>query len=107
MSPENLEMDNEFLERVSKRSLREAEEGLMLAILEDAIACFKKYALARGGKGKALFQEAERWIMDESSDWIFSFENICEVFGLDPRYVREGLMQWKERSLLREAASRA
>lgn len=69
----------------------------MLAILEDAIACFQKYVLARDARGKTLFRDAEEWILEEGSDWIFSFENICEVLGLDPKYLRQGLVRWKER----------
>ena len=34
--------------------------------------------------------------MEEESDWIFSFDSICEVLGMDPRYVREGLVRWKK-----------
>lgn len=107
MDPTPFEMDQELLDRLTKRDVREAEEALMLAILEDAIACFQKYALARGGKARALFQEAEDWILDESSDWLFSFENVCEVLGLNPKYVRQGLLQWKKKAELKDAASRS
>jgi hypothetical protein len=44
-----------------RRSYSEPEGKLILAILDDAIACFQKYALARDRKGKILFQEAEDW----------------------------------------------
>ena len=101
------EIDKEFLDRLTRRDVREEEQALMLATLEDAIACFQKYALARGGKGIALFQEAEDWILDESSDWLFSFENVCEVLGLNPKYVRQGLLEWKKRADLKDAASRS
>lgn len=97
--PANLGIDNEFLETLTKRSAREGEQALMLAILDDAIACFQKYLFAQNKKGKALFREAEDWILEENSDWIFSFENICEVLELDPKYVRQGLMCWKETRL--------
>ena len=107
MDPTAFDIDSEFLDRLSRRNVREAEEALMLAILEDAIACFQKYALARGGKGKARFQEAEDWILDQRSDWLCSFENVCEVLGLNPKYVRQGLLEWKKRADLKDAASRS
>ena len=34
----------------------------MLAILEDAIACFQKYLFARDSKGKAQFRDTEDWV---------------------------------------------
>ncbi len=107
MDPTPFEMDQELLDRLTKRNVREAEEALMLAILEDAIDCFQKYSLARRGKGKTLFQDAAEWILDEGSDWLFSFENVCEVLGLNPKYVREGLLEWKQKAALRDAANRS
>lgn len=94
--PLGYSMDEESLERLFKRSAREGEEGLMLAVLEDAIACLRKYAHARDKRGRAQFREAEDWILERESDWIFSFANICETLGIDPSYLREGLLKWKE-----------
>ena len=97
--PSAFSIEEEFLGDLFKKSVREEEEGLMLAVLEDAVACFQKYVHARDNKGKALFREAEEWILEKNSDWIFSFENICEILGINPSYLREGLMKWKEREL--------
>jgi hypothetical protein len=88
--------DSELLESLSKKNTRDGEEGLMLAVLEDAIEYFQEYLLAKDKKGKELFQEAEEWILEKNSDRIFSFKHICEVLELDPDYVRRGLLRWKE-----------
>lgn len=78
------------------------ERQLMLAILEDAVDCFQKYACVRDRKRRGLFQDAEKWLFnEEAGDWIFSFENICEVLGLSPRYVRRELLRLKLSSLAR------
>ncbi len=77
----------------------EPEIKLMFAVLEDAIMCFYKYALARNGRSERLFREAEDWILEQNGDWLFSFENICSTLGLDPSYLRRGLTQRKEKSL--------
>ena len=77
----------------------EPEKKLMLAVLEDAIACFQKYAFTRDRKRKQLFQEAEYWVQDTNSDWPFSFANVCETLGFDPDYLRQGLGQWKAAKL--------
>lgn len=91
----------QFFENLRRRAQLEPERRLMLATLEDAINCFQRHALTRGGKGRVIFDEVEQWIHDKSSDRLFSFANICEVLGLDPGYVRMGLMRcWKERQLV-------
>jgi hypothetical protein len=38
-------------------------------------------------------------VLEEDVDWLFSFDNICEVLGLNPRYVRLGLMRWRNKKL--------
>jgi hypothetical protein len=88
--------DNEILEMLLKKNIREGEEGLMLAVLTDAIEYFQRYVLAKDERGKKLFQEAEEWFLEEESDWFFSFQNICEVLGLHPDYIRQGMLRWKE-----------
>lgn len=89
----------QYFEAFRTKTDLEQEKRLMLAILEYAVASFQKYIFARDSKGKAKFQETEDWILEENSDWIFSFENICEVLGFNPSYVRQGLLRWKEMKL--------
>jgi hypothetical protein len=88
--------DGGVLEDLSKKSIRVGEERLMLAMLESATEDFQKYVLAKDKKGKHLFQEAEDWILETDSPSFFSFENICEYLQLDPSYMRQGLLRWKE-----------
>lgn len=83
------------LETFRRKSYCEPEEKLMVAVLDDAIACFQKYAFARDRKGKVLFQEAEEWLQATSHDWPVSFVNVCEILELAPDYLRRGLAQWK------------
>lgn len=68
----------------------------MLAVLQDAIRCFQDYASAQRGRKRRLFVEAEQWIRESDSSWIFSFESICETLGLNPEYIRGGLRSWKQ-----------
>lgn len=86
-----------YLENFRRKSSLAPERTLMLAILEDAVRCFQDNVSARDEKGKKLFDEAEEWFLETNGDWIFSFESVCEVLGLEPRYVRQGLLQWKEK----------
>jgi len=88
-----------LIESVYKKTLREGEERLLLAVLESAVEDCQKYLLARNPSGKKLFQQAEEWFLEKDSDEFFSFENICETLQLHPDYIRQGLMGWKEAKL--------
>jgi hypothetical protein len=88
----------QYMDRWRRGRHGSPESLLMFAVLEDAISCFQQYAWASSRCGKALFREAENWLMVEKSDRLFSFENVCEVLGLDPAYIRAGLMRWRSQS---------
>jgi len=96
----------QYFDTVRRKANSEPEKKLMLAILEDAIDCFQKYIFARDGRGKGIFREAEDWILEENSDLLFSFENIWEVLGFNPKYVRKGLLLWKEMKLAERSRSK-
>jgi len=83
------------------------ERRLMLAVLQDAVECYQKYALARDPKGRLLFEGAEEWIESGEREWPFSYENICEILGLNPGYIRRGLSKWRQqRSPLRRTTAK-
>lgn len=69
----------------------------MLAVLEDALDCYQKYAFSRDTQGRQLFEEAHEWISSGNRDWFFSFENICETLEINPEYLRRGLEHWRHR----------
>jgi hypothetical protein len=68
----------------------------MLAVLQDAVECYQKYALARDPRGTTLFENACEWIDSGEREWPFSYVNICEVLGLNPEYIRRGLSKWRQ-----------
>jgi hypothetical protein len=88
--------DTVDIEQLFKKGIREDEERLMLAVLQDAVECFQENVLAQSPWEEKLFQEAENWILKKNTDWLFSFENICETLQLNPDYIRQGLRVWKE-----------
>ena len=75
----------------------ERERLLMLAVLEDAIDCFQKFAQARDPRGEQMFEEAREWVNSTDRGWLFSFENICDTLEINADYVRRGLREWRER----------
>lgn len=92
-------LPEQYLDTFRRKLQLEPEKKLMLAILEDGIACFQKYVFARDGKGKALFREAETWVEETGGEAVFSFDSVCESLGLDADYVRRGLTTWKAQAL--------
>jgi len=76
----------------------QAERDLMLAVLEDGIACFQGYFSKPSRTNEQLFLEAEEWT-SSNDDEVFSFNNVCETLGLNPSRLRKGLERWKERQI--------
>jgi hypothetical protein len=71
----------------------EGEKRLMIAILKDAVECLEKYRGARSSSGRSHYLNALEWVEDKSTDWLFSFTNICDLLGFDPDYLREVLLK--------------
>ena len=71
------------------------EKRLMFAVLEDAVFCFQTYVASQDVIGKKLFAEAEHWLLDDNTEWPFSFTNICHEIRFDTDLVRAALMRWK------------
>ncbi len=99
-------LPEQYLDTYRRKLHLEPEKKLMLAILEDAIACYQKYLFARDFKGKALFQEAAEWIRPGAGEGVFAFDSVCEALGLNPEYVRRGLETWKENSRAQRARAK-
>jgi hypothetical protein len=93
--PDALLPEQYFVEYSRDNGTRK-ERQLMLAVLRDALDCYQKYALARDPHGRNIFADAAEWIGSEDREWAFSFENICDVLGLDSAYVRHGLSKWRQ-----------
>lgn len=83
------------------------EKRLMLAVLEEAVAAYQKFACATTPLARREFVDAQRWIELEDHHWPFSFVNICQALGLDATAVRGGLRAWRDRQRALPAASRA
>lgn len=73
---------------------QQAERDLMLAVLEDGIACFQDYFFKPSRRNEKLFLEAGKWISSNDDDF-FSFNNICDTLDLNPDALRKGLRRWQ------------
>lgn len=91
----------QYYETLHNRASLLPEKRHMLAVLEDAIGCFKNSIFAQGRRQATLFHDADSWILGENNDWLFSFENICETLGIEPAYLRQKLLSWKKKQSIR------
>jgi len=97
---------DQFVATYMRRFHLEPEKTLMLAVLQDAVICFQDNLAATDKRKRRLFLEAEEWIMEEDTNYLYSFENICDSLGFSPSYLRRGLMSWKETILGTQRAGR-
>ena len=80
----------------------EGEKRLMIAVLKDAVECLEKYRGSRTSIGQIQYQSAIEWVEDIDTEWLFSFNNICDLLGFDPEYLREVLLKRENRYVKRE-----
>jgi hypothetical protein len=71
----------------------EGEKRLMIAVLKDAVECLEKYRGSRNSVARSHYENAIAWVMDNGTDWLFSFTNICDLLGFDPQYLRDVLLK--------------
>ena len=87
-------LPTQFYSIFKNSQYREPERRLMVAILEDAVSCFSTDLHRCNPRQRKQYEEAKAWVAaDEESEWIFSFKNICEVLGMNPGYLRRGLIR--------------
>ena len=87
----------DFYNVALKKRLLEPEKRLMLAVLSDALHRYQRSLFTRNESSKEYRREVESWFGSKNGDWIFSFENICGEFAIDPEWIRGKLEQWKRK----------
>ncbi|RMD84456.1 MAG: hypothetical protein D6815_04130 [Candidatus Dadabacteria bacterium] len=97
-------LPSQFFAPLKRKRYSCGEHRLVRAIMQDAIECFQKHIHARDNKRRQLYLEAEQWIMNEEDTGVFSFNNVCELLGVNPDYLREGLLAWRDRERARRRA---
>jgi hypothetical protein len=75
------------------------ERRLMVAILEDAIHTYLKFAGDPRKLQQDQFREADAWVESDDRSWVFAFASICEHLGLEPSQLRRGLRARKAQAL--------
>ncbi len=86
---------DQYMDTVKRKTPLEPEKHLLLAILEDALACYQKNLFARTAKKQAACRDAEAWIFAADDERFMSFETVCGVLGIEPSYLRRRLAEWQ------------
>ena len=71
------------------------EKRLQVAVLTDAIGTFRRLEGVESPQAQRLFAEVNAWFASDDTDGPFTFVTICDSLGLDPTYIRRGLLQWR------------
>ena len=72
------------------------EMTLLWTVFSDGLESFRKEVLL-GTERSESYLETLDWIRVRGRDSIFSFESLCEIFRLDPGFVRRSLFEWRDR----------
>jgi len=94
LEPDTL-LASQFFGALRRKPAMDGERRLMIAVLEDAVHCFRKQVHATDPKARQLFRDAEQWITSTDQSWFFSFVNVCDTLDLNPDWLREGLLKWR------------
>lgn len=93
---------SQFVDTLRSRQL-DPDRALLLAVLEDGIRDYQRAVAreheVRGGAAMARDRNAKAWI--EGADAPITFADCCDAFGLDPEWVRKGLLAMKPTQKLR------
>jgi hypothetical protein len=69
---------------------------LMGGILADAVRSFQRNFEAKSPSRRQEFREARFWIFHDKTDGPFSFEDVCDALGIDPRRLRTLILTWEK-----------
>jgi hypothetical protein len=87
----------QYFAALKRKRFSSGEHRLLIAIMQDAVECFQKHIHARDSKRRQLYLDAESWIGSEDYSGTFSFNNVCDLLGMSPEYLRQGLIDWRDR----------
>ena len=75
------------------RDAMQPEKRLMLAVLENAVWLLLYGGSARSVDTRRHAAEAARWLASDAIHWPFAFVNVCHALGLEPAWVRSGIVR--------------
>ena len=90
-------LPSQHFAQIKRKKFPSGEHRLLVALIQDTVECFQKHLHARDTKRRQLFLDAESWIDSQDDRGVFSFNNVCMLLGMNPDYVRQGLIAWRDK----------
>jgi hypothetical protein len=80
-------------------AMTEPLRRLMVAVLVDAMRCFRRNVGAPQPAKRREFVEVQSWIFSDKDNGFFSFGAVCEALEVDPKAIRKRLVHWTDSSM--------
>lgn len=71
---------------------RGPERALLSALLFDGVQNYMNYCCAPSAAEREKYSEAYSWVNRQRHEYVFSFDSVCEALGIDPNFLRLGLI---------------
>lgn len=84
-------LPTQYFSPLRHRTGLDGERKLRLAVLEDGIECYLKNMNAKSRLRRILFFQVRDWMKADYGDGPFSFDLLCQEFGMDSSRVRNAL----------------
>ena len=91
----DLVLPEQFFPEHPGSSALSGERSLMWAVLVDGIESFRRTAHSSFASDLEEYGETAEWLNATDWDSVFSFVNLCEIFGFDPVPLRGALHDWE------------
>jgi hypothetical protein len=78
--------------QLAKSSIWSAEKYLAAAVLDSALVEIRDHYGEKGHRRPV--KEALEWVHSDDTEWPYAFIALCELFALDPAWVRERVAAW-------------
>ena len=82
---------DDVLATLPESSALSPEKKLMLAVLNDAIACLEGVVPAPPRQRAKFTRDARDWFLEKKDYAFFSFKNVCETLSLNRQAIRDAL----------------
>ena len=86
------DLDSEEIFGSNKGYASGPERALLSALLFDGIQSYMNYVFASSASHRSRYREAFNWVHKKDTEYIFSFDCVCEALGVDSNFLRYGLL---------------
>lgn len=89
----DLLLPTQYTDQMRRSSALSPHQKLALAIINDALFCWRHMRKSKLRPNRVISYEAEHWLLAEVTTFPFSFHACCETLGWNGDWVRKGLIR--------------